>query len=142
MGNRFYEQMLNKIGTAPGFKGKRRKNLSWTDELREEVVAAYEERDPTPENSTEIVKELAEEFDQSVNGVRMVLVKAGVYVKKTPEAKGKSNSGGGRVSKAAAQEALIAAIKDVGQEPDDEIIKRLTGKAAAYFADLITTVGT
>lgn len=140
MGDRYYLSMLNKIGTAPGYKGNRRKNLSWTPEMREEVVAAYVEREPTPENSMDIVAELAEEFEQSVNGVRMVLVKAEVYIKKTPEAKSKGNSGGGRVSKAGAQETLTAAITDAGQEPDAEIIKRLTGKAAVYFTEVINNL--
>jgi hypothetical protein len=133
--------MLNKIGSAPGYNGKRRRNLSWTDELREEVIAAYEERNPTPENSMEIVKEIAEEFDQSPNGVRMVLSKAGAYVKKAPTAsKSKGSSGGTRVSKAAAQESLTKAIQDAGQEADSEIISRLTGKAAAYLASVINAI--
>ena len=59
----------------------------WTDELKEEVVAAYLEREPTPENTMDIVKELAEEYDgKTPNSIRMILSKAGVYVKKTPAA--------------------------------------------------------
>lgn len=115
--------------------------MSWTDELREEVVAAYVEREPTPENSMEIVKEIAEEHGQSPNGVRMVLTKAGVYVKKGPEtSKSKGSTGGTRVSKAAAQEALSKAITDAGQEPDSEIIDRMTGKACAYFTTVIEAI--
>lgn len=140
MSDRFYNQMLKKLGRAPGYKGKRRKNLSWTDELREEVVAAYEAENPTPENSMEIVKKIAEDFEQSANGVRMVLVKAGVYVKKDPKAEGKTSTGGGRVSKAGAQEALTKAIEDAGQEADEEIISRLTGKAAAYLTSIIEAI--
>ena len=72
----------------------------------------------------------------------MILTKAGVYVKKTPAAKssGSSKGGGSRVSKAAAAEALIAAISDAGQSPDEEIISKLTGKASQYFASLITAI--
>lgn len=139
MGDRYYSQMLKKLGRAPGYKGKRRRNLSWTDELREEVIAAYEERNPTPETSMEIVKEIADEFEQSPNGVRMVLSAAGVYVKKAIGPASKS-SGGTRVSKAAAQEALTQAISDAGQEPDEEIISRLTGKAAQYLAGVINGI--
>ena len=141
MGERYYTQMLNKLGVAPGYNGKRKKRMTWTDELREEVVAEYVERKPTPENSMEIVKEIAEERDLSPNGVRMVLIRADVYVKKDQAAAKKSGgSGGTRVSKAAAQESLIKAIQDAGQEPDEEIISRLTGKAAAYFVSVLEAV--
>jgi hypothetical protein len=74
----------------------------------------------------------------------MILTKAGVYVKKTPAAKssGGATAGGGttRVSKAAAQEALIAVLGDAGQSVDEEIISKLTGKAAQYFTSIITTI--
>lgn len=146
MGDRYYNQMLNKLGTAPGFKGKRKKRMAWTDEKREEVIAAYEAANPTPENSMEIVAELAEEYEESPNGVRMILSKAGVYIKKEAVAKkgtGKATGGGGtRVSKAAAHEALNAAIRDLGQEPDDEIVSKLTGKAAQYFTTVLESVKT
>jgi hypothetical protein len=90
----------------------------------------------------EIVKDIAEELDESPNGVRMILTKAGVYVKKTPAAKSSGGSTGGstRVSKAAAAEALIAALGDAGQEVDEEIIGKLTGKASQYFTKVITAI--
>ena len=90
----------------------------------------------------EIVKDIAEELDESPNGVRMILTKAGVYVKKTPATKssGGSTGGGTRVSKAAAAEALIAALGDAGQEVDEEIISKLTGKASQYFTKVITAI--
>ena len=56
----------------------------------------YEEAEPTPETSMEIVKDIAEELDESPNGVRMILTKAGVYVKKTPATKSSGGSTGGR----------------------------------------------
>ena len=116
--------------------------MAWDDAKKEAVIEAYEAAEPTPENSMEIVAELAEEFEESPNGVRMVLTKAGVYVKKAPATGGtkSTSSSGGRVSKAAAIESLTAAISDAGQEVDDEIISKLTGKAAMYFAGLITAV--
>ena len=120
--------------------------MAWTDEKKAEVIEAYEAANPTPETSMEIVKDIADEFEESPNGVRMVLTKAGVYVKKAPAsggAKGTASnggSGGGRVSKAAAIEALASAITDAGQEVDEEIISKLTGKAANYFAGLISAV--
>jgi hypothetical protein len=74
----------------------------------------------------------------------MILTKAGVYVKKTPAAKSSSSTttGGGsaRVSKAAAAEALIAALSDAGQSVDEEIIAKLTGKASQYFTSIITAI--
>ena len=116
--------------------------MAWTDEKKAEVIAAYEAAAPTPENSMEIVKEIAEEFEESPNGVRMILTKAGVYVKKTPASGGekKATTGGTRVSKAAAVEALTAAISDAGQEADEEILSKLTGKAAQYFTTVITAI--
>lgn len=56
----------------------------WTDELKAKVIEMYEGADPTPETSTEIIKDIADEIEASPNGVRMVLVQAGVYVKKKP----------------------------------------------------------
>lgn len=117
--------------------------MAWDDDKKAAVIAAYEEAGPTPENSMEIVAEIAEEYEESPNGVRMVLTKAGVYVKKAPATKSASSggsTGGGRVSKAAAIESLTAAITDAGQEVDEEIVSKLTGKAANYFAGIIAAV--
>ena len=115
--------------------------MAWDDEKKAAVIEQYEAANPTPENSMEIVADLAEEFEESPNGVRMILTKAGVYVKKTP-ATGttKTSSSGGRVSKAAAQEALSAAITDAGQEVDEDVISKLTVKAAQYFTTVIGNV--
>jgi len=56
--------------------------MAWDDDKRAEVVAQYEGADPTPETSMEIVKEIADSVGESPNGVRMILTKAGVYIKK------------------------------------------------------------
>ena len=140
MGDRFYQQQLDKFGTCPGFKGtKRRRKVAWTDESKAEAVEMYTIAEPTPETSMEIVKEIADELGESPNGVRMILTRAGVYVKKTP-ASGSSKSngtGGGRVSKADAQEALSSAISDAGLEVDESIISKLTGKAAVYLTGIV-----
>jgi len=118
--------------------------MAWDDEKKAAVIEQYEAANPTPENSMEIVAELADEFEESPNGVRMILTKAGVYVKKNPASGGSkpaSNGGsGGRVSKAAAQDALIAAISDAGQEVDEDVISKLTGKAAQYFTTVLNAV--
>jgi hypothetical protein len=146
MGERFYRQQLAATGNCPGAtqsQRRRKRNMAWTDEKKAEVIAAYEAANPTAENSMEVVKEIAEEFEESPNGVRMILTKAGVYVKKAPASGGdkKAASGGStRVSKAAAVEALAAAITDAGQEADEEILSKLTGKAAQYFTAVITAV--
>ena len=116
--------------------------MAWDDDKKAAVIAAYEEAEPTPENSMEIVKEIAEEYEESPNGVRMILSKAGVYVKKTPAATGSgtSSGGGSRVSKVAAQEALVAALTDVGADIDNDIVEKLTGKAAQYFTGVIAGI--
>ena len=36
---------------------------TWTDELKEQVVEMYEKAQPTPENSTEIIKDIAEQIE-------------------------------------------------------------------------------
>ena len=147
MGYRFYMQQLEATGFAPGLKNtkpKRKRKMAWDDDKKAQAVSMYEEAEPTPETSMEIVKDIAEELDESPNGVRMILTKAGVYVKKTPAAKSSSSTttGGGsaRVSKAAAAEALIAALSDAGQSVDEEIIAKLTGKASQYFTSIITAI--
>lgn len=118
--------------------------MAWDDDKKAQAVAMYEEAEPTPETSMEIVKDIADQLEESPNGVRMILTKAGVYVKKTPAAGGSAKSSGstgaGRVSKAAAIEALTAAISDAGQEVDEEILSKLTGKAAQYFTTIVTAV--
>ena len=107
--------------------------MAWDDDKRAEVVAQYEGADPTPETSMEIVKEIAESVGESPNGVRMILTKAGVYIKKdtTSTAAAAGGAKGKRVSK-------VAEITSAGQEPDMEIIGKMTGKAAEYLSDVIS----
>jgi hypothetical protein len=147
MGLRFYQQQLAALGDCPGAtisQRRRKRRMAWDDEKKAAVIEQYEAANPTPENSMEIVAELADEFEESPNGVRMILTKAGVYVKKAPASGGSkpaSNGGsGGRVSKAAAIESLSAAISDAGQEVDQEILDKLTGKAAVYFTGVISAI--
>ena len=148
MGDRFYRQQLAATGDCPGNPNptKRKRKMAWTDEKKAQAVEMYEAEQPTPENSMEVVKAIAEELGESPNGVRMILTKAGVYVKKTPasgsgsSSKSASTGGGTRVSKAAAIEALTAALSDAGQEVDEEIVGKLTGKAAQYFTTIVTAL--
>ena len=155
MSDRFYMQMVEATGWAPGYRNtttieeyrtkfgstKRRKNVAWTDEKKQEAVDMYTAEEPTPENSMEIVKDIADQLEESPNGVRMILTKAGVYVRKTPAPSGgSSGGGGGRVSVADAQAAVTSALSDAGQEVDAAIISKLTGKAANYFATIINNL--
>ena len=116
--------------------------MAWDQEKKDAVIAAYQGQNPTSENSIEIVKELAEEYEESPNGVRMILSRAEVYIKKspaTPSTKGADLGGAGggtRISKVDAQEALVSALTDRGLVADEEIISKMTGKAALYFTTL------
>ena len=145
MSERFYLQMREATGWCPGlpeiYKTKRRRKVAWTDEAKQQAIELYTAEEPTPENSMEIVKDIAEQLEESPNGVRMILTKAGVYVRKTP-ARSSSNgsSGGGRVSVAGAQSDLTSALSDAGQEVDAAIISKLTGKAAVYFTGIVNNL--
>jgi hypothetical protein len=115
--------------------------MAWDDDKRQKAIDEYVAANPTAENSMEIVKQIAEDLDESPNGVRMILTKAEVYVKKAASAATSTKAtGGSRVSKQAAVEALSAAIRDAGQEVDEDIVTKLTGKAAQYFTDIINAV--
>ena len=113
----------------------------WDNEMRADLVKAYEAANPTPENTLEIVKQLAETFEKTANGVRLVLTKENVYVKKAaPISAAAAATGGGtakRVNKTEAIADLKTAIQTVGQEVDADICDRLTGKAAVYFTGII-----
>ena len=151
MSDRYYTQMLETTGWCPGYRNtfslaeykqnytlKRKRTIAWTDESKEQAVEMYTAEEPTPDNSMEIVKMVAEELGESPNGVRMILTKAGVYVKKTPAVKSSGGgTGGGRVNVAQAQDDLVKAISDAGKEADTAIVSKLTGKAAVYFTTLI-----
>jgi hypothetical protein len=117
--------------------------MAWTEEMKQTVIDVYVASEPTPETSTEIIKSIAEEHEQSPNGVRMVLVQAGVYVKKeagtSTDKKTATPKEGAtkRVSKESSIAALKAAIEAAGKTVDEEILDKLTGKAAVYFASII-----
>lgn len=117
--------------------------MAWTEEQKQQVIDSYVAAGPTPETSTEIIKDLAEEFEQSPNGVRMILVQAGVHVKKgtstTSTAKdAPAKEGAKRVSKESAIAALRAAIEAQGKPVDEDILEKLTGKAAVYFTTILS----
>ena len=142
MGDRFYNEMLDRTGTCPGYRGTtRRRRMAWDDAKKAEAVDLYSSQEPTPETSMEIVKDVADSLGESPNGVRMILTREGVYVKKAPTRSSSSNSTS-RVSKADAQNTLRDAIQDAGQEVDMSIIDKLTGKAAVYITGIINAINT
>lgn len=125
---------------------------TWNDSLKARLVELYTEMEPTPETTTQCVKDATEALNTendsafSANGARMVLQKQGVYVAQAagtsaskPKAASASGaaSGGTRVSKESAISELRTAITDAGGECDDDILSKLTGKAALYFASII-----
>lgn len=121
----------------------------WTPEAKDELIAQYVteiEKFPEAErgdHSAEIVKSLSEQFDKTVNGVRIILTKADVYVKKTPTAKAAKSADGStgtkRVNKAQAIEELKTAIATIDEDLiDEDIVTKLTGKAAQYFTSVLT----
>lgn len=118
--------------------------MAWTDEQKQKVIDLYTEAKPTPETSTEIIKQIAEDEELSPNGVRMVLVQAGVYVKKEAATTSKGGAtkteGSKRVSKETAIGALRKLIEDKGAPVDDEILEKLTGKAAVYLTSVINSI--
>lgn len=114
----------------------------WTDDLKARVIEMYESAEPTPETSTEIIKDIADEIEASPNGVRMVLVQAGVYVKKDASASKSSDKtskgeGSKRISKESAIADLRSAIEAKGAAVDDDILSKMTGKAAVYFLGVL-----
>lgn len=122
--------------------------MDWTDEKRADVVEKYKAAEPTPDNSMDIVKQIAEDLGDGVtpNGVRSILSKAAVYIKKTPGsgASGSTTTADGdkpkttRVNKADQQKALTDLIESLGKEADQDIITKLTGKAAQYLVQVFT----
>lgn len=118
--------------------------MAWTDDQKKQAIQEYKDGNPTPENSTELIKEIADSMEQSPNGLRMILVQAGVYVKKDPAAApakagaAKTGEKAVRVSKEDQIAALRVIIEEKGAKVDDEILSKLTGKAAAYFAEVLS----
>ncbi|QPB12103.1 hypothetical protein [Providencia phage PSTCR5] len=116
-----------------------------------EVISAYPE-DERPSITTEVVKQVAEEFGIPANSARLHISRdpRGVYIKKdsakkSASADGEKKTGGTRTSKAAAQAELKAALLDAGAAEDkvaegEEIIEKMTGKAALFLAELIRSI--
>ena len=117
-----------------------------TPELKEEIILEYKARmaefpeEERPDKTMDIVKELSNEYGLSVNGVRMLLMKASVYIKKAEKAKVTASDKPKRMSKEAAHAALKDAIEAGGVEANMEVITKLSGVAAQYLASTIISI--
>lgn len=114
---------------------------AWTEDKKAKVVEAYTSQNPTAENTAELIAKIAEAEGETVNGVRMVLSKAGVYVKianktATPSGEAKPK----RKSKQESLDELTGLMEDHGVEVEDEVVSKLTGKAAEFFIKAINQV--
>lgn len=122
--------------------------MAWTDEKREAVIAEYQDTmqneydtDAKREAATvEVVKELAEKYEETVNGVRNVLNRAGVYIKKSAATASKTGTTGAkRVSKADALQELKNTIAAIDPSlVNEDLIDKLTGVTASYFVGILT----
>lgn len=117
-----------------------------TEELKKQVIETYVEdisaypEEERPKVTMEIVNSIATEFGLTPNSARVILTNAGVYVLKKvePKAAATGSTGGSRVNKDSAHKALTAALEAIGVEDvDQEIVGKLTGKAAQYLATAI-----
>ena len=131
----------------------------WTPELIQEAISMYIERmeaideDKRAEQTVEVTSEIAEELGFKLNSVRAQLSKAkrpdgsDVYIRKAKAKNTTAAAGGGtatkRVSKADAQAELVQALGSVGATVSDELqelITKMTGKAAQALADALTQI--
>jgi hypothetical protein len=124
---------------------------TWTQEDKDLAVKLYTEicenehetDEQRAENATAIVSRVAEQIEKTLNGTRIQLSKAGVYIAQKPKASaakaGAAKSAGTKLSKADQIQALkdnILAATPEGTELDDTVLDKLTGKAAAHLAEL------
>lgn len=123
-----------------------------TEEVKADIVDKYKtqiEEFESPEeqsaNTVSICEGIAEEYGLSVNQVRTIAMKAGVYITKgkaAASAPKAASTGGKRVNKAEAHQALKDIITATGGEVDEAIITSLSGKAAVYLVSVISVAST
>lgn len=128
--------------------------MSNEETIKYTCIDEYKASNPTPENTAELVKSIAEKHGKTPNAVRMWLSKAGVYVKQDAKAAaaatknanavkkgsdGSSSAGGGKAAgtKADAFANLKVELEARGLEYDPNVIERMTGKAAIYWTEII-----
>lgn len=112
----------------------------WTEELKQEVTNEYTVRiqelpeEERPLNSMRIIEELSVEYGFTKNQVRGVVQHSPNYVK-AGRAKPAATAAADkpkRVSKADAQANLASLIEEIGQEPDRDMIAKMSGVQANY----------
>lgn len=121
---------------------------TWTEEEKNDVVADYlaemdkfETDEEKGANTTEVTKLLAEKYDRTPNGVRMVLIKAEAYITKQKAASKSETTGAKRVNKAQAHQDLKDTIARISEDLVDEaLIEKMTGAAALYFTNVIQSL--
>lgn len=115
--------------------------MAWTDEDKQKAITMYTDGNPTPETSAELLKDISDTLGQTANGVRMVLMQAGVYVKKSDTPKPTATKDGGEGTKRVSKDSQLAALREAIEarnvEVDEEILAKMTGKAAAYFVTVL-----
>lgn len=119
--------------------------MAWTDEKRKLVVDSYVatmkddyETDEARANATtEVAAELAELHGETVNGVISILNRAKVYIKKSSVKKAVTATTSTRINKAEAIQTLRELIADTSVEVNEEILGKLTGKAAVYLSSVL-----
>jgi phytoene dehydrogenase-like protein len=117
------------------------------ESTKQEIIDAYVEANPTPDNTMEIVVQLAEEYDMSSNALRLMLSKAGVYVKKAPtvavkkattgtKAGAAGVAGGRKPGKADVVAKLVALAKEKGVDilTEEQIAKFTIAQMNFIFA--------
>ena len=116
----------------------------WTPELKAEAISQYVERineflpEDQPSHTLEVIAELAASFGFTKNSMRGVVQQSEHYVKAAKKAPAVSDKPATkRPNKAQALAELKAAIADGGAEVNDELIEKLTGIEAVYFAQVI-----
>lgn len=119
--------------------------IQQTEELKEELVLEYKSRleefpeEERADRTMDVVKELATEYGMSPNGIRMILMKRNVYIKKSEKPKATLEKPK-RMSKEAAHTALKDAIEAGGCTADMDVISKLSGVAAQYLATTVITI--
>lgn len=119
--------------------------IQQTEELKEELVLEYKSRleefpeEERADRTMDVVKELATEYGMSPNGIRMILMKRNVYIKKSEKPKATLEKPK-RMSKEAAHAALKDAIEAGGCTADMDVISKLSGVAAQYLASTVITI--
>jgi len=113
----------------------------WTDELKQQVIEEYTSKNPTPETTGDIIEVIAEEHGKTVNGVRMILSKASVYVSKgKPSSSSPAEDKPARKTKQESLDELSQLLEDHEVQPDDTVISKMTGKAAEFFIKAINQI--